>query len=282
MSGEEFDFPDELVDLDPVSSHPNLLVFSRPKAGKTTFATSDDNILLINCEVEGELSAARAITTGKNVKQWPVRSYEDFEKALEWLKECVRTKGRIPFEWVVVDTVTTLQDRQIMRHVMDKMLKRRPDRNAYIPDKAEWFESQLMLVQKVKELCDLPVKTVLLAHVMEVEDHEGVMFYYPQLQGGKFRVAQQVLSFVTSYGFMYTQTRKKDGKIVTRNGKRLRDRIIQWEDTEGENGATLGGDRTGVLGERTRNITLRQIRERMEQENAKFQAAQQESKEEGS
>lgn len=275
---ESFDFPEELVDLDPVSAHPNLLVFSRPKAGKTTFATSDDNIMLINCEVEGELSAARAESTGKGVKQWQVRTYEDFEKALDWLKECVRTKGHIPFEWVVVDTVTTLQDRQIMRYVMDKMLKRRPDRNAYIPDKAEWYESQQILVQKCKELCDLPVKVVLLAHVMEVEDHEGTMFYYPQLQGGKFRVAQQVLSFVTSYGFMYTTTRKKDGKVVTRNGKRLKDRIIQWEDMEGENGSIQGGDRTGVLGERTRNITLREIRERMEEANAKYQATQQKSK----
>lgn len=275
MSDTDFDFPDEIIDLDPISAHPNLLVFSRPKAGKTVWATSDDNVLLLNCEVEGELSAARAKTTGNNVKQVQIRKYEEFEKILEWLKECVRTKGHIPFEWVVVDTVTTLQDRQIMRFVMDKMLKKRSDRNKYIPDKPEWFESQLMVAQKCKELCDLPVKVVLLAHVMEIEDHEGKYFFYPQIQGGKFKVAQQVLSFVTSYGFMYPQTRKRDGKVVVKDGKPLKDRIIQWEDTE--DGAQ-GGDRTGVLGEKTRNVTLRQIRERMEAENAKWQAAQQQSK----
>jgi hypothetical protein len=241
-------------------------VYSLPRVGKTTFACSDDKILLLNAEVEGEVSAARSAITGKNVKQWKIFKYEDFQKAKEWLKELVRQGKPMPFNWVVVDTLSTLQDRQLMRYVLDKMLVKKPDRNKYIPDKPEYLENQLILVQDVKELCDLPVNMVFLAHQMEQEDAEGNPFVYPQIQGGKYKVAQQILAMTTSYGYMTKETRKKDGKVVTREGKPIVDRVIQWE------------DKTGVLGQRTRNVTLRQIRERMEQENAKYQAAQQESK----
>lgn len=259
----EFEWPDELVDLDPVSAHPNLLVFSMPRVGKTTWACSDDKIMLINAEVHGEVSAARSAITGKNVKQWRVYKYEDFVKAKEWLKELVRQDKTIPFNWVVVDTLTTLQDRQLMRYVLDKMLVKKPERNKFIPDKPEYLETQLTLVQDVKELCDLPVNVVFLCHEMQPEDADGNPFSYPQIQGAGYKVAQQVLAMTTSYGRMTKELRKKDGKTVVREGKPIVDRVIQWE------------DKTGVLGERTRNATLRQIRERMEQENAKYQAAQQ-------
>ena len=79
--------PKEIVDLESVTAHPNILVFSKPKAGKTTWACSDDNTLLINCEVEGEISAANSNTLGHNVKQWKVRKYEDFKAAKTWLQE---------------------------------------------------------------------------------------------------------------------------------------------------------------------------------------------------
>lgn len=269
MSTPDIPLPDKAVELESVSAHPNILIFSKPKAGKTTWACSDDNILLINCEVEGEISAANSEWLGDNVKQWKVRTYEDFLEAKNWLIETERRYGAIPFKWVVVDTISTLQDRQMMRYVLDKMLVKKPERNKYIPDKPEYLETQLMIVQDLKELCDLPVNMVFCAHVMTQTDPDGNDFYYPQIQGSKYRVAQQVLAMVTSYGYMFVKDRRDKDKKPTG----IKDRYIMWEDS----GYMQGGDRTGVMGKFTRNIPLRELRGRLEAkaaEVAKAKAAQ--------
>jgi hypothetical protein len=254
------EFPPEVVDLESISAHPNILIFAKPKAGKTTWACSDDKVLLINCEVEGEISAANSDWLGDKVKQWKVYKYEDFHRCLNWLQEINRKGKEIPFKWVVVDTITTLQDRQMMRYILDKMLEKKPSRNAFIPDKPEYLENQLMLVNDIKILCDLPVNVILLAHVMQQTDPDGKDFYYPQIQGSKYKVAQQVLAMVTSYGYMFVKDRKKDNKPVKENGKVVKDRFIMWEDS----GHMQGGDRTGVMGQFTCNVPLRELRGRLE------------------
>jgi hypothetical protein len=225
------EFPPEVVDLESISAHPNILIFAKPKAGKTTWACSDDKVLLINCEVEGEISAANSDWLGDKVKQWKVYKYEDFHKCLNWLQEINRKGKEIPFKWVVVDTI-----------------------------KPEYLENQLMLVNDIKILCDLPVNVILLAHVMQQTDPDGKDFYYPQIQGSKYKVAQQVLSMVTSYGYMFVKDRKKDDKPVKKDGKVVKDRYIMWEDS----GHMQGGDRTGVMGQFTVNVPLRELRGRLE------------------
>jgi hypothetical protein len=148
----------------------------------------------------------------------------------------------------------------MMRYVMEKMLEKKPGRNPYIPDKPEYLENQLMLVQDIKELCDLPVNVILLAHVMQQTDPEGQDFYYPKIQGGKIVVAQQILGMMTSYGYMFVKDRKgKDGKPIVEGGKRIRDRYIMWEDSD----HMQGGDRTGVLGQFTKNLTVKELSERL-------------------
>ncbi|QGJ90107.1 RecA-like DNA recombinase [Mycobacterium phage Indlulamithi] len=270
--------PDNIVDLESITAHPNILLFSKPKAGKTTWACSDDDVLLINCEVEGEISAANSDIVGKHVKQWRVRKYEDFQAAKDWLIETERKYGKIPFKWVVVDTITTLQDRQLMRYILDKMLAKKPSRNKYIPDQPEYLENQLTLVQDIKELCDLPVNVILTAHTMMHEDPDGNSFYFPKIQGKKFEVAQAIIAMMTSYGYMYVKDRMttKDGKKVPviQGGRKIKDRYIMWEDS----GHMQGGDRTGVLGQYTKNLTLKELSERLQkkaEEVAQAKAAEQ-------
>jgi hypothetical protein len=66
---------------------------------------------------------------------------------------------------------------------------------------------------------------------------------------------------------MYVENRTQDGKqVVDKNRKPIRDRIIQWED----DGEMQGKDRTWSLGERTRNVTLKQIRLRMASKDKEF------------
>lgn len=261
------EFPSEIVDLDVIEEHPNILLFSKPGTGKTTWACSDDKILVLNCEDSGVISAKRSKSLGNHVKQWKIKTFDDFIKAVDWLKTYAEEKGSLPFNWVVVDTISTLQDRQLMRYIMDKMLEKKPSRNAYIPDKPEYLENQLTLVQKIKELNDLPVGVIHLAHVMQQADPEGNEFYYPQIQGGKYKVAQQILAMMTSFGYMYVKTRTKDGKPVVQNGKVVKDRYIMWEDHK----QIQGKDRTGVLGQFTKNMTLKELRLKMQARDKEIQ-----------
>ena len=80
---------------------------------------------------------------------------------------------------------------------------------------------------------------------------------------------------MTSYGYMFLKERKgKDNKPVVLNGRRVRDRFIMWETS----GSMQGKDRTMVLGEYTKNITLREIRERIEKADTESRTTESESK----
>lgn len=262
------ELPPDMVDLDAVVEHPKILIFSRPKAGKTTLSASDDDVLILNAEAQGTISAKRSKTLGHNVKQWDCTKWEGFDKAVEWLEECNRKHGQIPLKWVVVDTITTLQDRVLMRFILNEVHAKNPSkRSLYIPDKPEYLRNQLMLVEYIKRLNDLPVNVLYNAHIMEKSDQEGNSFYYPQIQGGDFKIAQAILAMMTSYGFMYKKPRMKDGKrlVDSETKKRLFDYFIQWDDE----GKMQGGDRLNIFGSTTKNVTLKQLRQRIEATNRK-------------
>lgn len=255
-------FPAEVVELDKIDDNPNLLVHSFPGVGKTTWATSDDKVLVINCENKGVISARHSKIRGNHIRQWKVREWNDFVKCYEWLYS-LGTK--IPFKWVVIDTLSTLQDRQLMRHILNEVHAKKSTRDLYIPDKPEYLRNQVMLVEYVKLFNDLPVGVIILAHTMELTI-KGEQYLLPQVQGGidkGGKVAQQVLSMMTSFGYMYEQqkTNEKGQKLidgVTRAP--LLERVIQWDSY----GQSMGKDRTGVLGFQTVDVTLKEIRLRME------------------
>lgn len=263
------EFPPDAIELDKIVKYPKILVFSKPRAGKTTLAGSDDGVLILNTEPSGTVSAQRSKTKGDNVKYVDCTTHEKFEKQVSWLEEYARTHdNEINLTWVVVDTLTTYQDQVLMKYVLQQAHEKNSKRSLFIPDQPDYGMNQIMLVDIVKRLNDLPVNVLYLAHVMTKTDSEGDEFYYPQIQGGAksggYKIAQQILSMTTSYGFLYIKPRTKDGKrLVNAEGHKLNDRIIQWEDE----GMMQGGDRLGVLGPQTKNVTLKQIRQRVESTN---------------
>lgn len=260
---DSFELPPEIIGLEDISPHPNVLVFGKSGVGKTVLAGSDNKVLIINCEAEGTISAKRM---GSTAKQWNVKTWDDFIKATDWVKSmserCERAGRPFPFDWVAVDTITTLQNRILMRGVMDEALERNRNRDPDVPDKAEYLKNQLRLQRQIKDLNDLPVRMFYTAHVMQQTDPEGNEFLFPMIQGGKFIVAQAVLAMMTSFGYMYDKVREKDKKPVIDPATKnlVKDRFILWETYEDKQGK----DRTGVLGSITKNLTLKDIRERME------------------
>lgn len=264
-------FPPGAVELDAIVENPKILVFSKPRAGKTCLGASDDDVLVLNCEAQGTVSANRFDKKGNNVKYVDCTKWEYFDRHVTWLEDYADSHDRrIDLKWVVVDTLTTLQDQVLMRWILDQAHAKNDKRDLFVPSEADYGRNQIMLVDVVKRLNNLPVNVLYLAHVMTKMDQEGNEFLYPQIQGGSksggYKVAQQILSMTTSYGYLYMKPRIKNGKrLVDGTGRKLHDRIIQWEDE----GNMQGGDRLNVLGPQTRNVTLKQIRQRIESTNKK-------------
>jgi AAA domain-containing protein len=252
--------PPEIVELEAISPHPNLLVFAKSGAGKTVWACSDDSVLVLNCEPEGTLSAKQL---GSKAKEWTCRTYKDFVAAVEWLKGLVDRDEPIPFKVISIDSITALQ-KLLMRDILDGVISVKPHRDADIPDRPEYLKNQLVIQRIVKEVNDLPVMVVWTSLVRKETDPEGNDFLFPAVQGKGYEIAQSILAMMTSFGYLYVKVRrnKDSGKpIIDPTTKApIRDRYIMWEDS----GVMQGKDRTCVLGPYTRNLTLKQVRERIE------------------
>lgn len=260
VQGIDVKLPVEIVDLEEVSSHPNLLVFAKSGAGKTVLGASDDNVLILNTEPEGTLSAQRSNTKGSNVKEWPIRSVADMDKAYDWLLTLAEKGKEIPFKWVVIDSLTEYQEMD-MKELLDQGVSKKPSKDAYVPEWQDYLKNQKRIVRRVKEFNQLPVNILYTCLVTNHTDPEGNEFMYPALHGKGYGVATVVCSQMTSYGYLFVKPRFEmvDGK----KRKTGNDRFVVWEDRD----SMMGKDRTTVLAPFTKNLTLKQLREKMEAKN---------------
>lgn len=111
-----------------VKRMPRLLVYSRNKKGKTTFALSVgvDNILILDPE-HGTDEFKK-----KDPHVWHIETMQDMENAYEFLRhvnECQTCETPHPFTWVAVDGLTKISNiglKRVMRLEEEKSLTRIP------------------------------------------------------------------------------------------------------------------------------------------------------------
>lgn len=248
----EADLPPDIVALEDVAPHPNLLIFGYPGSGKTCLAGSDDNVLIVSTETEGTLSAKRM---GSNASQWVIRKGADLDKLYNWALTLAEQEKPIPFKWFAIDSITKLQE-ILMREQLVNARKLKPNKDIDVPEWPDYLKNQKRLLRIVTEFNALPVNMLWTALVRENTDPEGNSFLFPAIQGKGYEIAQMVLAEMTSYGYLFVHERKDQ------QGKKIQDRIIVWEDT----GSMSGKDRTCSLAPYTKNLSLKQIRERIERE----------------
>jgi len=254
--------PPEIVPLESISSHPNLLVFANSGAGKTVFATSDDSVLLLNTEPEGEISAKNL---GSKAKKWDIRSVNDLDRCYNWALNLAEKGQEIPFKWFVIDSLTEYQDIE-MREILRAGTQKKSAKDPVVPEWQDYLRNQKRLIRRIKEFNALPVNMLYTALARNATDADGNEFIYPQIHGKGYEVAQLVLAQMTSFGYLFVKNQYRE--IAGKKQKVGVNRFIVWEDS----GTMQGKDRTTALAPYTKlpdKGGLKFIRQKIEEAGLK-------------
>lgn len=249
-----------IFDLDDEPPYVSLMVYAMSGAGKTVFAASDDDVLIMSTEKKGTLSAARSKMTGKNVKFIKGYDWNTCIQTRDWLTEYCEKHGKGPANWFVVDTVSNLQ-RVHMLHQLDVTAKKFASRgkSPTVPEQQDYLVNQHELIRYIETLNDLPMNILYLAHAELLEDEEGETYIQPKIHGKEGEISKTVCAQMTSYGCLKVVTEERQNP-QTKKKQLVVNRDIWWVDK----GSMRAKDRTGVLAPKTRNLTLKEIRRRVE------------------
>ncbi|AEK07514.1 RecA-like DNA recombinase [Mycobacterium phage Rope] len=249
----------DIVALDAISPHPNFMVYGASGCGKTVLGGSDDKVLFLTCEPEGCISAKRM---GSNARQVIIHHWDQLEEWYDKLSEWAEDGTGIPFNWIVIDTISDAQGL-----LFDKLLD---EKGLDVEDWPTYRKNQKILLRYVKKMNQLPVNLLWLAWDRKETDADGEDFFCPEIHGKGYSIAMQVAAQMTSYGYMQVRTERKqvmkDGKaVVNPKTKKPRTtlethRYIYWQDIQ----SLRGKDRTMALAPFTKDLTLRDIRLKVE------------------
>lgn len=244
--------PSNILDLQEEDEFINLLTYGNSGIGKTVFAGSDDKVLFIAPEDNGTLSAKRF---GSTAKKWKVRKWSDIVEAYEWLK----VQDPIPFNWVVLDSLTEMQQ-MCMRGILEEGVRMNPSRDPDVPQLQDWIPYFEKVRRMVKSFCALEVNVLFTALEQDEEDEEGNKVVLPMMQGKGTQYAKQVASWMDSFGRM-TVGRRKTGETNDDESPKFEEvRLIQWKGSK----TVMAKDRTRCLEPRTVNLSLKEVRELLE------------------
>jgi len=242
--------PSNIISLVDEDEYCNLLVYADSGVGKTVFGGSDDDVLFVAPEDNGTLSAKRF---GSTAKKWKIHSWKDIEAAYMWLAD----QDPIPFNWVVLDSLTEMQD-LCMQHILTEALQMNPGRDPDVPQLQDWQPYFLRFTRRVKAFNSLPVNILYTALQMDEENEDGERVVLPMLQGKGTQFSKKTCGWMTSFGHMRV-ARKKAGVDEEGNPKYEEFRVIQWRASK----TVMAKDRTRCLEPRTTG-SLREVRELIE------------------
>lgn len=247
----------KIIDLAEEDEFVNVLVFAASGVGKTVLGGSDDKVLFIAPEDNGTLSAKRF---GSTAKKWPVHSWEDISEAYDYLYDLSEDGQKpLPFNWVVIDSATEMQQ-MCMRAILNEAVAQNPSRDPDIPAIQDWQKYYEMFKRLVKAFNDLPVNVLWTALEQDGEDEEGETYKVPLLQGKGTQYARLFASWMTAFGYMYILRQPVKGKNPDDPVQYRERRVITWRATP----KVMAKDRTRTLEPHTVDLSLKQIRERIE------------------
>lgn len=250
--------PPEIVDLSEYTESINAAIYADPGVGKTVIAGTAKSLIIAT--ENGTVSAARQGGGEYGSQTWRAKTWRDYLKAVKWVEENCENDD-FPFEWVVVDTATQMQQLALQDIVRTRVAD--PTSKLKNPDKVqldEYGDMHQRFRTQVQRLNDLPVNVLWTAQAMLVEDENGNPFRLPSIHGGAKKgneVANWFCAQMHIYGYMTAS------KIKVKSGDKVKTKMvreIQWIGDE----KVRAKDRFACLGEKTRDITLEELTDLIE------------------
>ena len=194
--------PTAIRDLEAFNESINLLIYGDSGVGKTVLGGTAPKALFLSTET-GTISAKRQ---NSKAKVWRIKTWEDLEAAYKYLAE-----DDHDFEWIVLDSVTKMQQ-QLIRDTLDKRVEKRGDSDPDIPEIADHQKFQNKFKRFMTAFIELPVNTLFTATAMRKEDEEGDDIVLPSIEGKGYAIANYAcaeMDVVAYYGIAKDKATKQ-------------------------------------------------------------------------
>ena len=187
---------DSAKPVSEVSTSVNMLLYGDSGVGKTVFAGSGrekgKNDLIIDVE-GGTLSAARSNSHANVI---PATDYDTFVSIVDAIE-----KEPDRFEWVVVDSLTKLQD-VIWNKILEEAVAKSPSRSPYKKELQEYGEAQSRLKDLVERLKNSEANVLFLALADTEVDEDGNNVRVPSIHGSNGKVQAWVSAQMDVVAYM--------------------------------------------------------------------------------
>jgi AAA domain len=229
--------------VDDLPDYCNVLLFGPNGQGKTTFAATAPDVLILSVrEPEGVASAAGKGTGAEYIE---CRSFQDVSDAY-WMLVDMLDKGTCKYKSVALDTVSGLHA-LAMEMVRGEAEDKDPTRQKSDTDQRDWGRGNTLCNGLVHAFVELPLNTILLSQQRINKDDDGdieeiTLALPPGSQG-------PILGMASIKGYI---TRKK---VKTANGRKIAT-LTELEPTDEMPFLT---DRTGKLTNPAVNLTMPKV-----------------------
>lgn len=217
--------------------HYGIIVYSEPGGGKTRLAGTSPNALILNADGSDAVESARV--AGSTAHVWDINTYKDLDDAYEYMR-----RGTHSYEWVWLDSISLFQEKG-MDDIMAEVVKSKPHRDPFVPDRLEYVKNMNHLSKWVRHMKALPINFGITAHVLRVEDEDdGEVTYMPWVQGRN--MPSKVCGYMSIVGRLYVAKKKGGDEQV---------RVLQVR----KDGKWYAKDRFDALGEKVIDPTIPMI-----------------------
>lgn len=193
--------------VEEVSTSVNMLLYGDSGTGKTRFAGSGrelgKNDLIIDIE-GGTISAARSHSKANTIR---VKSYDQLMEIIEAIEE-----DPDRFEWVVVDSITKMQD-LIWQKILGNAITKNPSRSPHTRELQEYGEAQSRLKDIVERLNQSEANILWTALADSEIDEDGNTQKLPSIQGKQGKISAWVCAQMDIVAYL---------KVLTVNNKTVR------------------------------------------------------------
>lgn len=195
-----------ITDLNEIKPNLKVLIYALPDAGKSTFAASAPNNLIIDAEDGLTSLKNNPDMIGPGSKRFPYRNFNYVEQLVKYLNE-----NNPAFDWVETLTIDTMSElhKKGLAEVVEREWKKAPSiTNRYVAETEHHTENNEHIRRLVSSLKDLNRNLIITAHSKTVEPKGKDAKTYPDFSEKLANTLAAMMDMV-----IYLEKREVNGKV---------------------------------------------------------------------